>query len=438
MIKKEHLTANGLILEPNKKLGYYILDNEIYYNKYQALLKAATMPDTTMSLNNDPVRWIFNDHSFIKYPWHIEPEESIRELYKQRAQQLRDQYDYIRVEASGGADSTTVIFSFLLNGIHLDEVVFRYPEKGGSKYASNDPWDTSCENTLSEWEFAAKPLFQWISTHYPNTKITFHDYSDDMLGTYETLDESWVFRTRHYLQPGHCFKHTNVGLIDHRYAADTGLKIAVVYGTDKPKIAIKDGKFFLYFIDTFANHNNPEMGEYTNITSEFFYWTPDFPQLMAKQAHITKNWFSMPENNKFHRIINWPCNDAINRSLYEQLVKAIVYPDYDQNTFQTQKPTNNIYNEMDAWFHQNFTGTKLYGVWNAGIQYLVNTLRKEHVSYNSIGVTTGSKHYFSTLYYIGDSTISNNAAFDPTTVTGVLRNDLTKYTHCIKGKLSIY
>lgn len=431
--KKEHSEVAGIKLEANKKVGYYILNNEIYYNKYQVLLEAAKIPDDVQTLNNDPVRWVFNDAEFIKYPWHIEPELTLREVYRMRAQQLRDQYDYIRIEASGGADSTTAIFSFLLNGIHLDEVAFRYPLQG-DKDITNNPWDTSCENTLSEWEFAAKPLLNWISEHYPAVKITFHDYSDSILNEFKNLDESWIFRTRHYLQPGHCYKHTNTGLIDHKYIADKGLKIAVVYGTDKPKITLKDNKFYLYFIDSFANHNNPEIGDYTNITNEFFYWTPDMPELIAKQAHVAKNWFSMAENNKFQRIITWPCNDAANRSLYEQLVKAIIYPDYDPNTFQTQKPTCNIHNEMDAWFHMNFSDTDSFKVWEAGIQYLKNNLKSQHLSYTPCGDITGSKQYISVFYYLGDANISNNVPFSP----GNPRKDKTKYIHCIKGQLSIY
>jgi hypothetical protein len=112
--KIEHTSVNGINLEPNKKLGYYLVDNEIYYSKYQTLL--------TASKHNKQVKWFFNEDVFIKFPWNVEPEESLDDLYRQRAQDLRDQYDYIRIEASGGSDSTNVIFSFLLNNIHLDEI----------------------------------------------------------------------------------------------------------------------------------------------------------------------------------------------------------------------------------------------------------------------------------------------------------------------------
>jgi hypothetical protein len=169
MTKLEHNSIHGIKFEANKKLGYYLVNNEIYYNKYQALMAATA--------SNSQVRWFFNEDIFVHFPWATEPEETLKDLYRARAQQLRDTYDYIRVESSGGSDSTTVIFSFLLNGIHLDEVVFRYP-KGGERDVTGNARDLRSENTLSEWEFAAKPLLDWIATNYPAVKITVHDYTD--------------------------------------------------------------------------------------------------------------------------------------------------------------------------------------------------------------------------------------------------------------------
>ena len=434
----EHTIASGVRLESNKKLGYYLLNNEIYYNKFQALLEA-----TKTKL---PVKWFFNEDEFIKFPWHVEPEESLNELYRQRAQQIRDQYDYVRVEASGGGDSSTVVYSFLLNGIHLDEVVFRYP-KQGEKDVSGNPYDTRCENTLSEWEFAAKPLLNWIATNYPNVKITVHDYSEEMLKAADTLDEGWIFKTRHYLQPGHAHKHSATGLIDHRRTADQNLRICVLWGVDKPKVCIKDNKFFLYFNDIVANHNNPDVGEYSNITNEFFYWSPDAMPLMAKQAHSIMKWFSMPHARQLQHVLHWPNYHYAARTLYEQLVKSVIYPDYDSNTFQTVKPTNNIYNEMDHWFHANFKGTQIYQTWEAGIQFLIDNLDDQYIVKLDGKSVDVSGHHFSPFYYLGESTIPDvgviparefmrdkRLSVSPDRTT----ESFPQRLHVIKGKLVVY
>ena len=426
--KLEHTSAFGINYEPNKKLGYYTVGNDLYYNKFQAYLDAAKQ--------NKFAKWFFNDEVFIRYPWHIEPEESLEELYRRRAQDLRDRYDYIRIDASGGADSSTVVYSFLLNKIHVDEVVFRYP-KQGEQGVSGNPHDTRAENTLSEWEFAAKPLLEWIAVHSPETKITVHDYSEDMIKDADERDESWIFRTRHYLQPGHIYKHDVIALDDHKRQADRNMTIGVIHGIDKPKICIKDNKFFLYFVDSTTNHNSNVVDDYTNITNEFFYWSPDACDLLAKQAHTLKHWFSMPMNHKFQGVLHWPNNDFATRTVYENIIKSIIYPHYDSSTFQTMKPTNNIWNEMDHWFHTNFVGSKSYQTWQAGIDYLVKTLGPDYVEYLD-GRPANIKGFASTLYYIDDCHIPEVTAVQTRAKLQASRQNITVHNHLIKGKLVLY
>lgn len=425
--KIEHTSIAGVNFEPNKKLGYYLVNNEIYYNKFHALLEA--------SKTNQQVRWFFNEDTFVAFPWHIEPEETLQELYRQRAQQLRDEYDYIRVEASGGSDSTTVIFSFLLNNIHLDEVVFRYP-KGGDKDVTGNAHDMRSENTLSEWEYAAKPLLDWIATNYPGTKITVHDYTDNLIEEANTKDESWVFRTRHYLQPGHINKYQANGNQDHKKLAEQNLRICILWGVDKPKVTIKDGKFFLYFHDGQASHSDQAIGEYSNITNEFFYWSPDACKLLAKQAHTIKNWFEQPEHANMQNVLRWPNTNFSGRTIYEQVVKAVIYPEYDLSTFQTNKPTNNIWNEMDYWFHHNFKGTRPYQIWEAGIDFLTNNLNSEFVEYVH-GRATNITMFDTPLYCFGESKITNVVL--PFTSSKDHIVDISKqHRHVINGRLIIY
>lgn len=409
-------------LEQNLKLGYYLLGDKIYYSKFQALMDEAKQTE-------HKIKWFFNENKFFKVNWTVEPEESLTELYRQRAQQLRDQYDYIRVEASGGGDSTTVIYSFLLNGIHLDEVIFRYPKQGEKNVVGNST-DFSCENTLSEWEFAAKPLFNWISTNYPAVKITFHDYSETLLADENNRDESWIFKTRHFLQPGHYAKHDNL-IPDQQKIADTGKRICALYGIDKPKVCIKDNKFWLYFVDAPTGENDPTIGDYNNITTEYFYWSPDLPAMLVKQAHLVKNWFTIPQNYKMQNLLHWPNNNFATRTIYEQFIKSIIYPDYDTNTFQVVKSTNNIHNEMDYWFHVNFKGTKLYQSWEAGVSYLLSNINAEHITWRK-NIAVDLTVYQSPFYYLGDCNIP------VTSPVTAIKAPQFEYKHLINNKLIIY
>ena len=130
-----------ITIEQNPKLGFYTVGDKVFYSKPLALIestKTGHFPE-----------WNFNNDVFSKQPWEHESETDLLELYRLRALQLREKYDYIRLDVSGGGDSSTVVYSFLKNHIHLDEVVFRYP-KSGEKNNTDDPFNTKPENTLSE------------------------------------------------------------------------------------------------------------------------------------------------------------------------------------------------------------------------------------------------------------------------------------------------
>jgi len=385
-------------IEQNPKLGYYKVGDEIFYSKPEAFIRGTE--------KNIFPSWHFSTETFASYNWAVEPESDINDIYRLRALQLREQYDWIRIEASGGGDSTTAIFSFLLNGIHLDEVVFRYP-KQLDKDVVSDPNDTRPENTLGEWQYAARPLLNWIKTNYPKTLVTFHDYSDNLLKEDYLKDESWVFRTRDWFQPGHGIKHHNFGTKEHRDLADSGKKIAVVYGIDKPKLALIGTEWYVYFQDLQANHPNPIIEDYTNVTTELFYWTPDMPEIVCKQAHLVKHWFDMSINRHLRHIVTFPVNvpNADNRTVYESLVKSIIYPDYDQQTWQTAKPHGSFYNEMDHWFYTNMKDTQMFSAWKSGLTLLTDKIN-DQCFMKDMGVPVGLMPKYSPFYYLGNSTFT--------------------------------
>jgi len=55
--------------------------------------------------------------------WSIEPTRPLQEMYRLRAQQIRDTYDYVVLYFSGGSDSITALNAFVKNNIHIDEIV---------------------------------------------------------------------------------------------------------------------------------------------------------------------------------------------------------------------------------------------------------------------------------------------------------------------------
>jgi hypothetical protein len=419
-------------LEPNKKTGYYLVNNVIYYNKFQAMIEATN--------TNSQVRWFYNEDVLVKYPWHIEPTETIEEIYRQRAQQIRDQYDYIRVEASGGSDSNTVIYSFLLNGIHLDEVVYRYP-KISERHVSTTIYDQRPENNLSEWELAAQPLLKWIADHSPRTKISIIDYSESVVSDNFSKNESWVFETKNYVSPSYCMGKFDNNTQDFLHTVDSGKKMCIIYGAEKPKVFIKDDKFFIYFVDNHTGHVTPSVGDYTNITNELFFWTPDLPKLMCKQAHMVKAWLEQPPNSKFAEAIKWPTHTSLRtRTLYDQLVRSIVYPHYDVNTFQTAKPLVNIANEMDDWFFTNHKDSAVYSVWRSGIKYLEDNIDQSYFVTHATRGKTDFRVFESPYYYFGDCHIKNPTPMLNTKklVENIIVKPDAVHRHVFDGKIVIY
>jgi hypothetical protein len=195
--------------------------------------------------------------------------------------------------------------------------------------------------------------------------------------------------------------------------ADTGKSTCVLYGIDKPKMCIKDQKWYLYFLDLQANHSNHVPDNYTNITNEYFYWTPDLPELVIKQAHTIKNWFSLPQNTHLQYLARWPNSSIAHRTAYEQMVKPLIYPDYDPATFQTNKPTNSFYNEMDYWFRANFSDTAVYKTQVAGQQLLMDKIDAKYFN-KELGKPVGFVGFLSPFYCIGNAEYNSTGINDYT------------------------
>ncbi len=76
--------------------GFYECCGRVFLNKIQAIEFARSQ--------GHGIHWNFHENSFNVHDWSKEPSESLEELYQQRAQQLRDEYDYVVLCLSGGDD----------------------------------------------------------------------------------------------------------------------------------------------------------------------------------------------------------------------------------------------------------------------------------------------------------------------------------------------
>lgn len=100
-------------LHDRDRFGYYQVGDFKTYSKVEAIGRHHD--------KNIHPEWHFNDSIFSSHDWQQEPQTPLTELYRQRAQQIRDKYDYLVLFYSGGADSQNILDTFVNNDIQLDE-----------------------------------------------------------------------------------------------------------------------------------------------------------------------------------------------------------------------------------------------------------------------------------------------------------------------------
>ena len=400
MIKIDHTT-----LAKNPALGFYQVNDQVYWDKTSALIEGSRL-----GFKYKDLKWNFNNEAFSKFDWTVEPPGSIRDYYHIRAKQIREKYDYIILNLSGGADSTTVLYSFIQQGLFVDEVVVCHTTGAQKTEANNTNFHSS--NEFSEFEYAAKPLLKWLNKVSPKTKITIRDFSKEVLESNNMWDENFIYWTGDYITPGCVVRYSSAGTIDHLRTFDKGYKVGIIFGTDKPRVIIHNDMVYTLFVDRPVHSATPALvnNGFNNTNVELFYWSPELPQLIIKQVHIVKRWFELQHNQRLSYMLDskWQVS-AINRTAYESTIKGIIYPDYDLRTFQANKPETAMFQEWDHWMI-NYKDSAGYKTFMRGVDHLYKNIDADFLmvkaTFNIPGTEIKDKNWeyrpcFSTPYAIG-------------------------------------
>jgi hypothetical protein len=262
---------------------HYKIKDNIFKSAFAAFAYAAA---------NDPdTRPTFDcyDEDFAKLDWSVEPVETMNELMEQRAKQLRAKYDYLALMFSGGADSLTIYDTFKRLNIHLDEIVIQYHTDadvghpgGVIDWLKNDIYDpttritTLCRDEVPE-DFAALP-----TDFITSTDFVFYSHGFKGTGVHATELEK-----------------------EPRFANSNS---AIIVGVDKPRVHYTNGRWL-------TTHLDKTFGYYQTASYEYFYITPEFPQLHMKQCHLFKN--------NVKRFINPTTNfdaNSLHKSTFENLL----------------------------------------------------------------------------------------------------------------------
>lgn len=309
----------------NRKLGFYRVGQEYFDYKMPALIRG-----TQTGIHPE---WDFNQSVFACVDWKTEPEESLWTLYSRRARQLREKYDYLILGYSGGSDSKNILDVFLSNKIKLDELATQASYKQfGNSYRPDPNSFSFMDNVTAEWEFTAKHDFNWISRHHPEIKLTFWDWFEDF--DFE-VRQDWLVQRNTNLVPWGWKRHG----IHHIESIYKYPRVCYIMGVDKPRVALRDDKYYLYFIDKGCYGMMPPETMVGNATIEFFYWAPESADILRKQAHILKK--HSEANQYLKSMLIWPPKKhAASRTVYENLVREQIYPTWDCARWQCAKPVD--------------------------------------------------------------------------------------------------
>lgn len=368
--------------------GIYSSNGKFFHNKIDAILEANSA--------NSYVEWDYHDNIFSKHQWDIDPPVELEELYKQRALQLREAYDHLVLFYSGGVDSWYILKIFLKYNIKLDEIYMYGPFEAEEKMYDSIGWDRSPGYYTREIK-QSLPLLKKLVEH-KNIKINVFDWTRHIIEGTNDLD--WFYTAGVRFDPT-CIVRSKFHKIfrEHSEMRHKGRRVGFVYGIDKPRLMRDDKAIYFSFLDviftTSALPTNDILGEYWE-NDEYFYWTPNMPELSIKQSHCVVNF--LKQTGQLHLIKHVKNIAAFHDETYYKQVNKAIYPMWDHNTWQVKKPTSAIYNEQSKWFLDSNLEARMR--WESSIFELERLCGKKW--FNDGSVRNGLKGHISPMYKIAD------------------------------------
>jgi hypothetical protein len=319
--------------------GYWRVNSKNFVSKFEAL-KYATETD-------QQVEYIFFDAVWNSFNKASLGKCKLNDLYKKRAQQLRDEYDYLILYFSGGSDSYNVLRSFIDNDIKLDEICVKWPMAVVNQqlYKPNNS-DTTAFNYLSEWDYAIKPVLDSLSQTHPNIKITIVDWTSNY--TPEIYSENLIQKVSPWndVEMPMMISYSP----SERFLLDKGKRVASIYGVDKPIVGYHENKWFMSFPDTAPAMGISQFNNTYNV--EYFYWTPNMPEIAFEQAYAVCSYLE----NHSHLLKYFYYKDrplsrefvADCRQMQNDLIKKIIYTTWS-GVFQAAKPISHDREDKQFW-----------------------------------------------------------------------------------------
>jgi len=315
------------------KLGYWLVDG-----KHKFINKNVALEHCTKNKTKD-IRYCLEEDRFGKINWHNEPTLSLTELYKLRAQQIRDNYDHVVLTYSGGSDSTNILHSFIANGIKPNEVISFMLE---GKDFSNEGTTFNKEITFNQ-----NAIKQYVLSN--NIKYSTVNISDFYNSIFD--NEHWCYESG--VNRAYITARAHAAKLDRfKKLVDSGKKYYIMYGLEKPSISVdKNNNFYSFFLDIpLQQYNLNEMynNSYNGLTLERFYVSGDLPELTIKQSHIVANYYQQQFQKESKKMLQLGFEYDFRD--YKEIVIDLLYShSFDQKKCFTIGKSNYLAGLRDDW-----------------------------------------------------------------------------------------
>lgn len=328
--------------------------------------------------SNKNCQFYYRDNEYELIDWSKEPKESLQELYKQRALQIRDEHDYVVICYSGGIDSSQVLESFYYNNIHIDEILV-------VGALSQDSQKYSDENHNGDLYYNAFPLLNKLNL--PNTKISIIDYTDIFRDPLKfTLLKK--FGPEYVNHIGSRTSVHNLFWYDmDKFLSHNKGNIAYVMGKDKPLVRYdgKIGKYYFVLNDMpftdYGNRYEYNFGKRIN-----FYSDPEAFKIILKQCFLIQQ-FEIKKQFK----LNSSCFDATfkDSDSYVENIKNIIYNLKHPLNYETKKSKTPFLSKRDM-FMLNKQNSKIFEYYINGLKIL----NKDIINQNPKRSLINTKRYY--------------------------------------------
>jgi hypothetical protein len=352
------------------------LNDDIFYydralNRYNTPFEAwhSFFHESIVGNERFEYKFYYYDHILKDVAWNIEPTKTLKQLYKERAQEIRDNYEYVIVCYSGGNDSSNVLESFYYNNIHIDEIVL----------VGSFSQDESKEIDLNHNKDLYVNAFPLLKTlHLPNTKITTIDYTElfrdiDQFSLVKKYGNDYFPHIGTHKSPHNLFWHDFRQIV----GKDNNKKTARVMGAEKVDVgydfitSTKAVGAHVYFKDnTINSYGMSHIDE--NFERVNFYNDPRSTvciDILKKQAHIVHNLIKLKIANgdplaEIEAVFN---NRFVLNKLFYDLKTPLVY--------QSPKSKNYFFSVRDTFLTEK-QDSEIFKIHKANIERRVDYFRQ--------------------------------------------------------------